>query len=193
MRQRKRPNTILLSKSLPTSFDFNDNDDHEFKFPNTHSFASDEPSFAESNSSTEESACELEVIKAIMNREGYLSRLQSVARSVKKKIKPELPDLIDFVRAASLDVVQAIVKWRESKKDSAVVFMWNGSNYLLRMTSDLDYLAEYRAIRKWMGFNLLHNPFCVPCPMQDGVDVFAGWLISNSIQYSGVHIEIFSL
>ena len=174
MRQRKRPNAILMSKSLPTNFDFDDVEEQPYKFPNTHAFASDEPSFAESNSSTEESACELEVIKAIMNREGYLNRLQSVARSVKKKIKPELPDLIDFVRAASLDVVLAVVKWRDSKRDSAAVFMWNGSNYLLRMTTDLDYLADYRAIRKWMGFNLLHNPFCVPCPMEDGVDVFSG-------------------
>jgi hypothetical protein len=47
-------------------------------------------------------------------------------------------------------------------------------NYLLKMPSDLDYLDEYLAIRKWIGFPLARNPFCVPYPMEEGVDLFSG-------------------
>ncbi len=67
------------------------------------------------------SAAELEVLKAIINREGYLNRLHSTVRTVSKKFKPEIPDILDFVRAASLDVVEMIVKWREIK----VIYMFH--------------------------------------------------------------------
>jgi hypothetical protein len=161
------------------------------QFPKTVSFDAFKPSFAESSSSATESATELDVLKAIITREGYLTRLIGVAETVKRKFKPELPDMIDFVRAASLDVVLAIAKWREAKvcrydipapncypiflqHQQDAVFMWNGCNYLLKMATDLDFLAEYRAIRKWMGFNLTRNPFCVPCPLEEGMDIFAG-------------------
>jgi hypothetical protein len=48
------------------------------------------------------------------------------------------------------------------QKDHDAAFMWNGVNYLLKMPSDLDYLADYLAIKRWVGFPLVRNPFCVP-------------------------------
>jgi hypothetical protein len=47
--------------------------------------------------------------------------------------------------------------------------MWNGQNYLLKMPSDLDYLHTYKAIRKWVGFQIKRNPFVVPDPMDTGI------------------------
>lgn len=61
-----------------------------------------------------------------------------------------------------------ILRWRELKRDHDAAFMWNGVNYLLKMPSDLDYLAEYLAIKRWVGFPLVRNPFCVPFPLEDG-------------------------
>ena len=52
--------------------------------------------------------------------------------------------------------------------------MWNGINYLLKMPSDLDYLADYQAIKKWTGFQLTRNPFTVPFPMDEGVNIHPG-------------------
>jgi hypothetical protein len=63
----------------------------------------------------EEGMAELEVLKAIINREGYLARLIQSVRGISKKFKPEVADILDFVRAASLDVVEAIVRWRDVK------------------------------------------------------------------------------
>jgi hypothetical protein len=64
-----------------------------------------------------EGLAELEVLKAILNREGYLSRLANSARSISRKFKPEVADILDLVRAASLDVVEAVVRWRDAKVD----------------------------------------------------------------------------
>jgi hypothetical protein len=73
---------------------------------------------------------------------------------------------------ASLDVIDTIQKWREIKGDLDASFIWNGLNYLLKMPSDLDYLADYLAIQKWMGFPLIRNPFCIPFPMESSTQQF---------------------
>ena len=70
---------------------------------------------AEPIGSAEEGLAELEVLKSILNREGYLERLANSARTVSRKFKPEIADILDLVRAATLDVVEAIVKWRNAK------------------------------------------------------------------------------
>jgi hypothetical protein len=53
-------------------------------------------------------------------------------------------------------------------------FIWNGLNYLLKMPSDLDYLADYLAVQRWTGFPLTRNPFCVPFPMDPNAINVAG-------------------
>lgn len=60
------------------------------------------------------------------------------------------------------------------QKDHDAAFIWNGINYLLKMPSDLDYLSEYLAINRWMGFSLERNPFCVPYAMEEGAAVYNG-------------------
>lgn len=69
----------------------------------------------EDQSGTKDGQAELEVLKAILNREGYLTRLKAVARTVGKKFKPEVADVLDFVRASTLDVIDMIIRWREVK------------------------------------------------------------------------------
>lgn len=111
---------------------------------------------------------EYDVLCAILSRESYLQRLEQVVKTINKKFKPEIADILDLIRSSSLDVIELIKKWRVLKKDNAADFMWNGLNYVLKMPSDLDYLADYLAIQKWVGFPLIRNPFCIPFPMQAG-------------------------
>ena len=87
---------------------------------------------------------EIDLVKSILNRESYLLRLRDVVVTTSKKFKPETADVLDLVRAATLDVVDCIAKWRNAKDDHSVPYVWDGINYLLRMSSDLDYMAEYR-------------------------------------------------
>lgn len=150
----------------------------EYKFPKHQvsnvSFGESGMTFsAEPAGQAAEGMAELEVLKAILNRESYLARLIKSARTVSRKFKPEIADIMDLVRAASLDVVEAVVKWRDAKNDHHAAFMWNGVNYLLKMPSDLDYLDNYRAIRTWMGFRVKRNPFCVPYPLEEGAKLLS--------------------
>ena len=46
--------------------------------------------------SSAEAAAELNVLKAILNREGYLNRVAKSARTVHKKFKPEISDILDL-------------------------------------------------------------------------------------------------
>ena len=109
-------------------------------------------------------------MKAILTRERFLNLLQANARTVGKKFKDEVAENLDMVRAASIDVVNEILKWRETKKDHDAAFIWNGINYLLKMPSDMDYLTEYLAIKRWLGFPITRNPFCIPQPLEEGLD-----------------------
>ena len=120
-----------------------------------------------------EGVAELEVLKAILNREGYLEKLRKSVQTIGKKMKPEVVDIMDYVRTATLDVIDAILKWRQAKRDHDAAFKWNGINYLLKMSSDLDYLMGYLAIKKWIGFDLNRNPFMIPYPLEKGVELYA--------------------
>jgi hypothetical protein len=127
--------------------------------------------------SSAEGAAELNVLKAILNREGYLNRVAKSARTVHKKFKPEISDILDLIRAASLDVCESVVKWREVKKDHDAAFMWNNVNYLLKMPSDLDFLVQYLAIENYLGFGLYRNPFVIPCPLEMGAHLYADLIL----------------
>jgi hypothetical protein len=62
-----------------------------------------------------ESQAELSVLKAILNREGDLLTLAAAVKKVQLRFKTEVCDLIDVVRASSLEVVESIEKWRTLK------------------------------------------------------------------------------
>eukprot|EP01035_Chromulina_nebulosa_P032760 gene32760-43785_t len=138
-------------------------------------------------------ALEFEVLKNILNRESYLNRLIGVSKSVGRKYKPEVTDILDLIRASSMDVVEAIVKWREGKDDHTAAFMWDGINYLLKMPSDLDYLDKYLAIKKWLGFSIVRNPFCVPFGMDGGKRMHTEKVVNPSHGEKGGLTEGFAI
>ena len=61
---------------------------------------------------------EYEVLRSILCRENYLERLHQVARTIGKKFKSDIADILDMVRAATLDVIDNILKWRKVKVSS---------------------------------------------------------------------------
>lgn len=63
----------------------------------------------------EESEAELDVLKAILTREGYLTRLGRIVETLEKKFKPEIADILDLVRISTVNVVESIEKWRVVK------------------------------------------------------------------------------
>lgn len=66
--------------------------------------------------------------------------------------------------AARDDSTDARVQATHQSADTVEVpqFMWRGENYLVRMLRDLDVLADFPAIVRWLDFPVRRNPFCVP-------------------------------
>ncbi|KAF1789603.1 Glycosyltransferase family 28, N-terminal domain [Phytophthora cactorum] len=122
------------------------------------------------------SSTELEVLKCILVREGYLQRLgrASAAGHIGGAHLGETIDVLDLLRLATLETVEAIVAWRGYKQKnkandklrSQVVepeqFKWNGINYLLKLASDLGFLGKHTGLIEWLGFTLQRNPFILP-------------------------------
>jgi hypothetical protein len=108
-------------------------------------------------------ATELEVLKTILLREGYLKRLQHAARrrGGQTALRADVIDLLDLLRTSTVEVVEAIAKWRRTLV-KPYPFVWNGINYLLKVPSDLDILNKVPEIAAWLGFDLARNPFVVP-------------------------------
>lgn len=95
--------------------------------------------FNSDRSSTVNPSAELNVLKAVLLREGYLRRLTDLSKQSQKILEPGLGDLLDILRISSVEVVEAINEWRGGL-NKQVPFMWNGINYLVKMPSDLDFL-----------------------------------------------------
>ncbi|CAM9617438.1 unnamed protein product [Ectocarpus fasciculatus] len=116
---------------------------------------------------------ELEVLKCIMLREGYLARVTRLAEGIQRRSKrsygqrealpPGMVDLLDLLRVATLETVEAISLWRLSQvTPTPEPFQWNGRNYLMKMLQDCDFLDRVEALRNWLGFQISGNPFFVP-------------------------------
>jgi hypothetical protein len=58
--------------------------------------------------------------------------------------------------------------------------MWNGQNYLLKTTTDLNYLASFKPVVQWLGFNPIRNPFCIPFPLEEGTKLFTSSVLTPS-------------
>ena len=128
-----------------------------------------DPSLTYGRDDTVAPELELEVLKAILLREGYLHRIAEVAgtKEAAKTVPTALPDLLDLCRIATVEVVEAVASWRSAQRQP-LPFDWNGINYLLKIPSDLDFLAANRPLVAWLGFDLARNPFVVPLPLEAG-------------------------
>ena len=89
------------------------------------------------DSSKDVGLAELEVLKCILNREEYMKKLLRAVRTIDKKFKPEIADFIDIIRISSVDVIEAIVNWRELKVSRilmSVPSVCNNERYRMIMT-----------------------------------------------------------
>jgi hypothetical protein len=87
----------------------------EHQVHNNHFMNSGMTVSAEPRSHYHEGQAELEVLKAILNREGILTELNSIVKKVEKKFQQDIIGLLDLVRQTSLEVVTAIENWRAIK------------------------------------------------------------------------------
>ncbi|RHY14618.1 hypothetical protein DYB36_001417 [Aphanomyces astaci] len=85
---------------------------------------------------------ELEVLKAIILREDYLTRLLDMSkRESQYTLVGSMANTLDLIRLTTVEVVEAIAAWRKLQPKH-MPFKWNGVNYLLKVPSDLDFMQE---------------------------------------------------
>lgn len=66
--------------------------------------------------------------------------------------------VLDQLRVVGVQIVEMVVKWRRTTRD-AQTFQWRGLNYLLKMTTDLDFLVSCATtIEPLRALRLERNP-----------------------------------
>lgn len=154
---------------------------------------------------TADPANELEVLKTILLREGYLQRILQMTQRPNFTVNSEIVDLIDLTRLCTVEVVEAIVKWRRGmvRKEGTHAphnrlhthtqhsltpcpllfqlkpypFMWNGLNYMQKLACDMDFLDLVTPLRQWLGFSMIHNPFIIPVKASDARALTSGSIV----------------
>ncbi|CEG35903.1 uncharacterized protein PHALS_00229 [Plasmopara halstedii] len=103
---------------------------------------------------------ELVVLKAIVAREAGLDKLLRCCCSFKDDSSVELLEALLQVRDLSLATVAAIAGWRRHLTQLRP-FQWRNTNYILKMTSDLDFVSKSHVATAAMdGVRLpRRNPF----------------------------------
>lgn len=111
----------------------------------------------------------VQVEKMIEVREGFLYLLQELAERFasgmvdKDRASRELFSLVAPFRNSSLDVVEAIVQWRETMRASstALPYLWKGVSYLYKMQSDLFFLF-HSGLGQFLDFEVKGNSLLDP-------------------------------
>ena len=108
---------------------------------------------------------ETDIRSSIKLREEYLIRLRNhVVDATPDELQMRLLDIIgvmDLLRTITVDVVESIVRWRRGLPKP---FPWKGprsstTSYIIKISSDTDFIAENKILEKWLGMSLRHNPF----------------------------------
>ncbi|KAG1711441.1 hypothetical protein DVH05_008693 [Phytophthora capsici] len=117
---------------------------------------------------------DLDIVRKIVEREGCIEALQQLLRVAKKPQQPRISGIskapmvfqsvIDQIRSISVQIVEDIDRWQQEQKAKAQAtnFKWRGVNYLLKMTSDLDFLQSFRGVdivESLQVLRLMQNPF----------------------------------
>mmetsp|Transcript_51983 Transcript_51983/g.92775 ORF Transcript_51983/g.92775 Transcript_51983/m.92775 type:complete len:2664 (-) Transcript_51983:286-8277(-) len=132
----------------------------------------------------------VQVEKHIEIREGFLYLLQELAERAsigpldRDKFTKELMPLVVSTRTASLDIVEAVSKWRDTVENPEAVYFWKGVSYLMKMQEDLAFLA-YSKLASLLDFKLNNNPLLYPNANRDRVDGNIG--LQHSDKLSSLH------
>ncbi|KAJ0400113.1 hypothetical protein P43SY_009916 [Pythium insidiosum] len=97
------------------------------------------------------------------DRDVVAARLRVRATVPQGKEMHVIGDWLLLLRAASVDVVEAVQQWRQVVHQGRPVPYQRGgqTNYLLQMCDDTDFLNECADLVEWLGFPLARNPFIV--------------------------------
>lgn len=126
---------------------------------------------------------ELRIMKWVVLRETYLTKLRGVVSANRKRAKsaatirngrplnaesdhrrrsPQklfslLTELLTVLRRITVEIVEAVEKWRGHDKGRP--FIWGSSNYLVKAAGDIEFLSRLPGLEEYLGVVVLGNPF----------------------------------
>ena len=133
---------------------------------------------------------EMEVIKLIIHREGFVMELKNLSESILKdkgmneKDGRRVLELLSQLKRCTVAYIEALCLWRQGnislgksnkhsqgQQNSQRGFIWEGSNYTIKLTKDLDFLAKNSTIVSALGVSssqqLQSNPLMLPNTLDD--------------------------
>lgn len=171
--QGKLP-AMTESKSLPTRtfIDSNDAD-----IPSAYNSITATLGFRH-HKGTDKSA-ELKVLKFILKRESLLNLLMEICHPkepndliLQNRQKTGILDIMTQIRNVTVELIESICYWRTTmlNADPEVPrpFIYEDNNYLLKVTYDLNFLADITFLVENLGVdstNMLRNPLMLPEPL----------------------------
>ncbi|KAF0978272.1 hypothetical protein FDP41_002787 [Naegleria fowleri] len=114
---------------------------------------------------TEQRNIILSILKNIENRELLLETLNSLVERYgdekifsKHLVAREVKNIAASLRLCTLDIVEAIVHWRNILQ-APKPFVWRSKNYLLKIQTDLDFFLKSSLVSLLPNINPVKNPF----------------------------------
>ncbi|KAF0684804.1 Aste57867_23249 [Aphanomyces stellatus] len=120
---------------------------------------------------------EIRIMKAILIREGLLSRLKGTMKKIRIGDHTSLHTqdgnsvltLLLHTRESSLAVIDALCRWYQTLAVPRA-YIWNGTSYIHRMLDDLNFLGEVPVLADALGVApraMIRNPFMMPQSIAD--------------------------
>jgi hypothetical protein len=140
---------------------------------------------------------ELHIVKCIVIRNKYIERLSSLCEEVAKETglsirkQVDVQNTCDVVRESGVEIVEHICRWRV-RMGQNTPFTYDGGNYLLKMLTDLDFVAATPPVASFLGFNMTRNPFIISQALEwtpSEADVEDKKVISLNSQVAGMDLQ----
>ena len=123
---------------------------------------------------------ELRIMKWVVLRETYLTKLHGVVTAGRKSAKTAsahspassdqnnakrrpklfglLTELLSLLRRITVEIVEAVERWRGAGR-SDIPFIWGSSNYLVKASGDTAFLSRLPGLEQHLGVAIAENPF----------------------------------
>ena len=112
------------------------------------------------NSNEKANLAEIEILQKVIIRENLLNELKKLLKNTQEvgSVITEVVEIVKAIRFQTADIVEDIDAW-QCVQPFPRPFLYRGLNYLIKISTDLDYLDGYEDITERFCLEFKFNPF----------------------------------